>query len=319
MFPHMDRERQRVLAAIKPTQRGLPLPALRAREFAQHVDAEILLVSVLFDSVIAGGLEGAAALETVAKSRLLEEQRVELEQIAQSLRDWGAIVTVRVVWDAAAYRGILRVADEWQATLLVVGAREQRAMLPTSLTDTHWRLLHACPCPLWLVKSSAVVEHRTILAAVDASRAESGAVSRDVLQTARLFGKALDCQVRAVHAFPDPNNFALVSAVEVSPGIFYGTENIAALHRRAAEDLANGYGIDPSHTDVRQGEPAAVIAQLMMEHDVRLIALGLSRQSVVEQVVLGSITQAVAIEALCDVLLLPQPATTQNRNRDAAR
>jgi universal stress protein E len=308
MFPHIDRERQRVLAAIKPTQRGLPLPALRAREFAQRIDAEVLLVSVVFDSVIARGLEGAAALETVAKTRLLEEQRLELEQVAQSLRDWGAAVTVRVVWDAAAYRGILRVADEWQATLLVVGAHEQRAMLPTSLTDTHWRLIHACRCPLWLVKSSASVEHRTILAAVDPSRAESAAVSRDVLQAARLFGKALDCQVRAVHASPDPNSFALVSAVEVSPGIFYGTENIAALHRRAVEDLANGYGIDASHTDVRQGQPAAVIAQLMTEHDVRLIALGLSRQSVVEQVALGSITQAVTIEAQCDVLLLPQPA-----------
>jgi nucleotide-binding universal stress UspA family protein len=191
-------------------------------------------------------------------------------------------------------------------------------MLPTSLTDTHWRLIHACRCPLFLVKSSASTEHRTILAAVDPSRAESRAVSRDVLQAARLFGNALDCQVRAVHAFLDPGNFSLVSAVEVSPGIFYGTENIAALHRHAVEELANGYGIDPSHTDVRPGEPAAVIAQLMTEHDVRLVVLGLSRQSVVEQVVLGSITQFVTIESLCDVLLIPQPSAARDGKRDAA-
>jgi universal stress protein E len=270
-------------------------------------------VSVVFDSVVARGFDGAAALETVAKDRLVEDQRLELERIAQSLRDWGAAVTVRVEWDAAPYRGILRVADEWRPTLLVVGAQEERALLPASLTDTHWRLIHACPCPLMLVKSSTSVEHRTILAAVDPSRVESRAVAGDVLRAARRFGTALNCTVRAVHAFPDPQNFALASAVEVTPGVFYGTENIAALHRQAVEELASGYGIDASHTDVRAGAPAAVIRQLMVEHHVRLVVLGLSRHSVVEQVVLGSITQAVTSESLCDVLLMPQPSTVRER------
>ena len=134
-----------------------------------------------------------------------------------------------------------------------------------------------------------------------------------MLRAARRFGTALNCTVRAVHAFPDPQNFALVSAVEVTPGVFYGTENIATLHRRAVEELASAYGIDASHTDVRPGAPAAVIRELMAEHNVRLVVLGLSRHSVVEQVVLGSITQAVTIESLCDVLLIPQPSTLRER------
>jgi nucleotide-binding universal stress UspA family protein len=315
MFASSDSERPRVLAAIKPAQRGLPLPATRAREFAQNTDGEVLLVSVVFDSLVAGGLEGAAALETVARSRLIEDQRLELERTAQSLRDWGAAaVTVRVVWDAAAYRGILGVADEWHPTLLVVGAHERRA-LQTSLTDTHWRLIHACSCPLLLVKQSASNDRRTILAAVDPSRAESRAVATGVLRAARRFGTALNCQVRAVHAFPEPERFALASAVQVSPGVFYGTENIAALHRRGVEELASAHGIDASHTDVRPGEPAEVIRQLMAEHDVRLLVLGLSRHSRVQQVVLGSITQAVTSESPCDVLLIPQPSPDSGDRR----
>lgn len=308
MSARIDPERQRVLAAIKPTQGDLPLPAIRAGEFAQRVDGEILLVGVVFDSLVAGGFEGAVALETVAKSRLIENQRLELERTAQSLRDRGAAVTVRIVWDAAAYRGILRVADEWHPTLVVVGAHEQRAMLQTPLTDTHWRLVHACTCPLLLAKPSASNDRRTILAAVDPSRAESRAVAHGVLRAACQFATALDCQVRVVHAFPDPENFALVSSVEVSPGVFYGTENIAELHRRAVEELAGGYGVDPGHTQVRPGEPAEVIRQLTMDHDVRLVVLGLSRHGLVQQVVLGSITQAVTTESPCDVLLIPQPS-----------
>jgi universal stress protein E len=297
--------RQRVVVAIKPHQGGLPLAATRALQFAQSVDSEILLVSVVFDSIVGRGLVGAEVLEPVFKNRLIEEQQVELEVVAQSLRDWRATVTVRVVWGAVAHREILRVAHEWRADLLVVGAHEPRSMLRTFLTDTHRQLMLGCSCPLLLVKDTMPDRHRTILAAIDPSRAASGAMDRDVLEAARRFATAFDCQLRAVHAFPDPAKFAIVSAIEVSPGVFYGTENVADLHRRAVEQLVGDYDIDPGHADVRPGEPAALILQLMAEIDVRVVVLGLSRHSLLEQVVFGSITQAVTLESPCDVLLIP--------------
>lgn len=52
-------------------------------------------------------------------------------------------------------------------------------------------------------------------------------------------------------------------------------------------------------------------------HDVRLVVLGLSRQSRFEQVVLGSVTQAISVEAPCDVLLIPRPP--QNGQRQERR
>ena len=214
----VDSERQRVLVAIKPWQRGLPLPATRAREFARSVDGEILLVSVVFDSIVAGGLQGAEELESVSTSRLIEEQRLELETIAQSLRDWRATVAVRVVWGAVAHREILRVVHEWQADLLVVGAHEQRSVLHTSLTDTHWQLMQTCTCPLLLVKDSTRNRYRTILAAVDPSRAASGAMDRDVLKAAQRFAVALGCQVRAVHAFPIRRGFRSSRRSRSRPG-----------------------------------------------------------------------------------------------------
>ena len=300
-------EPQRVLVAVKPSQRGLPPAAVRARDFAQGENDEILLVSIAFDSFVAGGVEGAVALETMLKSRLVEEQREALEQTARSLRDWGANVSVRVVWDSAVERGILSVAEEWRPTLLVVGAHSS-TLLQMSQTGTHRALMHSAPCPLLLVKESTANDARTVLAAIDPSRTESRAVARKVLQAAQRFAAALNCKVRVAHAFPDPEKFALVSAVEVEPGIFYGKENIAELHRRGVEELASSFGIDSAQMDVREGEPAEVIRQLMTEHDVRLLVLGLSRHSRLQQTVLGSITEAVTIESPCDVLLIPQIA-----------
>jgi universal stress protein E len=292
------------MVAVKPRQRGLPLAATRALELAKSRDSEILLVSVVFDPVIDRGLPGAEALEPASKNRVIDEQRRELTAVAQSLRDWRASVAVRVVWGAVAHRELLHVAHEWQADLLIVGAHEPR-VLQTFLTDTHWRLMQACSCPLLLVKESTSAQHRTVLAAVDPSRAGSDVMDRDVLEAAQRFAAALDCEVRAVHAFPDPARFAFVSAVEVSPGVFYGEENVAELHRRALEELLGDYGIDADHTDLRAGDAAPVILQLMTEHGVRLVVLGLSRHSLLEQVVLGSVTQAVTGESPCDVLLIP--------------
>ena len=311
--PASRSERQRVLVAIKSQQRGLPLAATRALQFAKSVGGEILLVSVVFDLIVARGLQGAEALEPVSKSRLLEDQQQELEAVAQSLRDWGATVAVRVVWGAVPYREILRVAHEWQADLLVVGAHEPPSMLRASLTDTHRQLMLRCSCPLLLVKDSTPDRHRTIVAAIDPSRAVSAAMDRDVLEAAERFAAAFDCHVRAVHAFPDPARFSFVSSVEVSPGVFYGSENVAELHRRAVEQLADDYHIHADHIDVRAGEPAAVIMQLIGELDVRLVVLGLSRHSLLEQVVFGSITQAVTLDSPCDVLLIPHRASDAER------
>jgi nucleotide-binding universal stress UspA family protein len=146
-----DSDRQRVMVAIKPWQRGLPLAATRALELAKSMDSEILLVSVVFDSVVSGGLQGAEELESAFRSRLIAQQHTELETVAQLLRDWRATVAVRVVWGAEPYREILRVVDDWQADLLVVGPHEQRSVLYASLANTHWQLMQTCTCPLLLV------------------------------------------------------------------------------------------------------------------------------------------------------------------------
>src|ERR1044071_5535467 len=54
--------RQRILVAIAPSHRGLPLAASRGLELAQAAGSEILLVSVVFDSIVARGFQGAEAL-----------------------------------------------------------------------------------------------------------------------------------------------------------------------------------------------------------------------------------------------------------------
>ena len=261
-------------------------------------------MSVVFDSVVARGLQGAESLEAASKARLIAEAQRDLTRLAQPLRDWGATVDACAVWDAVAYRGILRAARDWPADLVVVGAYERRPMLQAASPNTRLQLLRVCPCPLLWVKRSSFDGYPTILAAIDPARSEPEPFDRSVLGIAQALSRAFHSELRAVHAFPDPATLALASAVEVAPGVQFGTENVAELHRRVATEWAGRFGIDRDHIDVRPGAPASVILDVMTERDVRLVVMGFSQRGPLEQFILGSTAEAVAFDAPCDVLLV---------------
>ncbi|HET8699336.1 MAG TPA: universal stress protein [Gammaproteobacteria bacterium] len=298
-------KRDCVLVALEPSAAGWPLTVQRGLEVASSIGGDIVLVSVVFDPVIAGGLVGAEDLVGVSKQRAIDEARRKLAPLARSLREHGAAVEVRVVWDAAPYRGILRAAQELEANLVVVGAHEPRSLWQSALPNTVLHLMRLPPCPLLVVKEPTLDGYSTILVAVDPAGGDN-ATDRGVLSAAERFARAFGSELRAVHAFPDPEMFALASAVEVSPGVILGTENVAELHRRAVAEAVSAYGIDDDRIDARAGAPSAVILDVMTEQRARLVILGASERGALERSILGSTVETVAAGAACDVLLVPR-------------
>ncbi len=301
---------KRVLVALKPWQPGLPLAAAHARALARNFGGELLLVSCVFDSQVAFRLEQREAGAFAAQSGMLDRERVELERLAQSLRDWGAKVGTRVLWDAPAYQGALRVADEWRADLLVIGAHERHPALRTRLTDTDWQLMRLSPCPLLLVKDPVFDGYPRVLAAVDPlhPQARESGVDDAVLEAALGFSRAFDATLRAVHAVPDPRQFDLVSAVEMAPGVFYDAHELVSGRRRMVGDLLASHGAADMPVDFVPGDPSAAIVEAATEQSATLVVLGSLRRGRLEQVLLGSTAERVAADLSCDVLLVPPPS-----------
>jgi nucleotide-binding universal stress UspA family protein len=181
----------RILVVVKPWQRGLPLSARHARELAQRLAAQIQVVGTVFDASAAARSERGEPAARAARERALAASRVDLERLAGSLRACGANVTTRVVWGVPVYEGIIAVAREWRADLLVVGAHELGTM-HTRLTDTDWQLLRRAECPVLLVKNPSFGAYNTVLAAVDPLHAhdERDGLEHDVLAAAEQFGIA---------------------------------------------------------------------------------------------------------------------------------
>jgi universal stress protein E len=297
---------QRIVVAIKPWEHALPLAATHARQLAQSVNAQIKLVSAVFDAAVTAGCERGDSVAEATRERTVTAARVELERLAQSMREWGANVTTRVVWGTPVYEAIITAVREWQADLLVVGVHEQRPV-HTRLTDTDWQLMRHVPCPLLLVKDPVFDGYRTICAAVDPlhAHAEPSGLDRAVLAAGRCFARAFGSTLRAVNVYPGGDAFALASAVEVTPGVFYGAENVEALHREAVVELASEYGVGGAEIDLIAGAPADVLTELAIQREAELVVVGAPQRRGRLAAVVGSTAEAVAAEAACDVLLVP--------------
>jgi universal stress protein E len=297
---------EKILVAIKPWERGLPFAAHHARQLARSVGARMELVCSVFDAAVAAARERGEAQALRTQERTVTMARVELERLAASMRDWGAVVTTRVVWGVPPYEAILTAAREWQADLLVVGAHEP-GILHTRLTDTDWQLMRRAPCPLLLVKSGPFNGYRTILAAVDPLHAhdEPYGLDRAVLAASRCFARAFGSSVRAVYAYPGEAAFELASAVEVSPGVYYGAENVQALHRRAVGELVSEFGIGESQVDLVEGAAAEAIISVAERQRAELVVVGTPQRRGFAAAAVGNTAELVAAELACDVLIVP--------------
>jgi universal stress protein E len=270
---------ERILVAITPWQRGLPLAAGHARQLAQAVDARIELVGSVFDAALAARRDRGEPAARNSQDRTLMTARVELERLAKSMRDWGARVTTRIVWGTPPYEAILAAAEACQADLIVVGAHEPETF-HTRLTDTDWQLMRRVRCPLLVVKGPSFDGYRTILAAVDPLHAhdEPYGLDRAVLYAGRCFAQAFGSTLRAFYSYPGRAAFELASAVQVAPGMLYGAENVEALHRRAVNELVTEYGIAPSEVDLVEGRPAETLIELAATRGADLVVVGTAQR-----------------------------------------
>jgi nucleotide-binding universal stress UspA family protein len=145
-----------------------------------------------------------------------------------------------------------------------------------------------------------------------------------VLDLAAAIARACRSELRAVHALlpsaPIPS-----PTIEMAPGVYVDQDAIEALERRAVTELAAEYELSPQQVDIAHGPPATVIAETAADRRAALVVMGVLRRGGVEQAMIGSTAEGVAMDVPCDVLLVPPPkapSTTRARatgSRDTGR
>ena len=126
-----------------------------------------------------------------------------------------------------------------------------------------------------------------------------------MLAAGRCFARVFGSTLRAVYAYPGAAAFDLASAVQVGPGILYGTENVEALHRRAVNELVEEYGIAATEVDLVEGPAAGTVIDVVAQRHAELVVVGAPQRHGMLAAAVGSTAESVAAGVSCDVLIVP--------------
>ena len=294
---------RKILAATDfsaPARHALERAALLAQA---HPDTQLILAHVVSSSALDSlrRLIGQDAAEQEA--RLLEQTERALAEQAERLAARHPVAIDTVLTQGSAQAALVGLAEERHADLLVMGARGMHFVREHLLGSTIERVLRTSRRPLLAVKQRPYSPYRRILAPVDFSDHAAAAIN-------------------AAHAWLPDADFVLLHAFEVE---LESTFRLAGMDdnqihqyriqaRNAAQTEMEAF-IGKLHVPASQlsrqfVHGAATLRILEQEQtiDADLIVIGKHGRSVMEELLLGSVTKHVLAHSSSDVLIAGQPA-----------
>lgn len=278
-----------------PARHALERAALIAQA---HPDARLTLAHVV-NATLLDQLRHLLPAETgPVETGLVAQAEQKLAELAAALATRCPCAIDTTVVQGAAADALPVLAEAQRAGLLVMGAHGVHFVRELLLGSTVERVLRKSRRPLLAVKQRAQAPYRRILAAVDFSPHAAAAIN-------------------AAHAWLPDADIVLLHAFEVE---FESTLRLAGMDdgrinayrfqaREAAKARMDAFvaTLDaPAHRLTREfvhGAATMRIVEYEQSLDADLVVMGKRGLSVVEELLLGSVTQHVLAYSSCDVFI----------------
>ncbi len=288
---------KRLLAATDlsaPARRAVERAALVAKESGATLD----LTHVASLAPLEKLRRLLAGMPANLEERVLDAAREGVNELAAAiLRDHGVAASVHVASGPLLAELASRAAT-LSADLVILGARGASFMRHLVLGSTAERMVRSATRPMLVVKQAAHERYRNVLVPVDFSPS-----SRSALRVARSI--APGAAIVLLHAYEVPLEGKLRFA-----GV---DEKTVDRYRAAARDdarqklqaLCEEAGLSPHGAAllVVHGDAALQIIEQEQERDCDLIVMGKHGESMVEELLLGSVTRQVLAQSEADVLV----------------
>lgn len=198
---------------------------------------------------------------------------------------------------------ILRAAAELHADLVVLGARGHSGLAALLLGSVSDVVLRQAPCPVLLARPLSGELHRVILG-TDGSPGSNRAA--ELLARLPLPD---GCEVRLLTLLPAFDQIAR-EHVAVSPPLTAEATTLADLQRQEAqkhldsvETLLRNSG-KSTVTEIRGTDPAEGLLAASQQEGADLLVIGSHTQTPLERFFLGSVSETLAHQAPCSVLVV---------------
>lgn len=246
--------------------------------------------------------------------------RLELIEALLATVDTGDLSVDTKVLLGRAHTEVARLARDGQYDLVIKPIAGRRAMRARSITREHRELMRQCPCPVWLVNVSDLLEDSCIVAALDMpdDGAISTPVNEHILQVARSIALATFRPLHVVHAWTLPGEGHLrargsaESALEVNRMVareaarrMTWLHNAVHTSRTNDERIANKYLAPELHAV--KGNANKAVPDLAEKLGAGLIVMGTEARSGLRGMLIGNTSEAVVSRTDSSLLIVKEP------------
>lgn len=275
--------------------------ASRARMLADELAIDALRLLHVVEAPWLGALQQWFGLPDASRQGVLEDARRSMTGLAALLEAGSG----RRIVAEVAVGGLLDtvIGRAAQVDLLVLGARGQHPVRDFAIGTTGERLLRKRRGSTLVVRRPPARSYRRVLAPIDGS-----AHAPRVLAQAAAIAPA--AQIEVLHAFELPFEGKLRLAGLATAQIHGMRQSARAQTVERLARLVAVSGIDAARVRQRieHGYAPRVIVDVARESKADLIVIGKHGESVVEDLLLGSVALHVLGQARCDVLVVSAPA-----------
>lgn len=276
------------------------------------LDAELELFNCVFDGDIARpGRFGSRGVEADIREIVAQRHR-QIENTAERLRAQGIRARSSVRWDYPAYEGVVRQVLRHKPHLLIVESRRKGAAARLLLTQTDFKLIETCPCPLLLIKTARPYSTASVIAAVDPTRAHKKPAALDdaILDSATVVTQALSGRLLLFHArTPWEDIVRAIPSLRHIPEVEQPDAQSAYRESidRHVRQLARRHGVLKERTRVTDAYVAESLPQLVRAESAGIVVMGAVSRSFIKRAVIGHTAERLLDVLDCDVLIAKSP------------
>ncbi len=284
----------------------------KVAQLASGLGAELELFHCIFDAHVTrpGRFGTRGAQEDIHE--FVDRRREQLEHSAERLRAKGMPVRTSVRWDYPIHEGIVRQVLRRKPSLLVAQSSRKGRAARLVLTQTDYRLIETCPCPVLFIKNGRPYSDAVIVAAVDpeGSHGKPATLDDAILDTAGVIRDALGGRLRVFHAGA-PWEYAVHMNRELRDLPAAVKEDVRGAYWNKLEErvlaVARRHHIPENSVQVIEGDAADLLPAIASSQSAQIVVLGAVSRSRIGRALIGHTAERVLDALECDVLIVKPP------------
>jgi universal stress protein E len=304
--------RRRLMFAVRSPGGVRPPELAKVAQLASGLDAEVDLFHCLFERGIARPERlGSGGLEEDIKE-LVDRRQKRLEYTAERLRAQGVRVRTSVRWDYPAYEAVVRQVLRLKPSLVVAQSSRKGRAARLVLTQTDYKLIETCPCPVLFIKNGHAYTDAVVMAAVDPARSHGKppALDEEILAAAGTIRDALKGSLRVFHAGAPWDGVRAKRELRGLPEEVQ--EDVRGAYsnsiRAPVLALARRHQIPERFVQVVEGDATELLPGIVRHESVQVVVLGAVSRSRIGRALIGHTAERLLDALECDVLVVKPPA-----------